>query len=70
MKVDFRLVILLLLAVAFLFSSMRQHDVQTMVVPVVIEGDFIDFDYEEIFNLPAEGACLEESSLPSRSQVL
>jgi hypothetical protein len=67
-RVDFRLVILLVIAVLFMMSTILRHD-QEQIVPVVIEGDFIDFDYRQVFNLPSE-ACLEESSLPSRLPVL
>ncbi len=70
-QVDYRLVILLLLAIAFWFSAMQMRvGVVSAPEPIVIEDNFIDFDYEQVFNLPAEEGCLEESSLPSRSPVL
>ncbi len=51
-----------------MMSTIQRHE-EVKIVPVVIEGDFIDFDYRQVFNLPVE-SCSEESSLPSRLPVL
>ncbi len=68
-RVDFRLVLLLVIAVAFLHSSLQLHKQQEY--PVIIEGNFVNFDYEEIFNVSViPESCPEESSLPSPLQAL
>ncbi len=69
-RVDFRLVLLLIIAVIFLYSAVQKNAVTTNSV-YSIEGDFIEFNTAEVFDLPViESDCLEESSPLSRSQVL
>jgi hypothetical protein len=67
--VDFRLVLLLIIAVIFLYSAAQKSSAKIS-HEASIEGDFIDFDYAKVFNLPSGEFCLEESSLPYRSQAL
>ena len=68
-RIDFRLVILLLIAVLFMFSSLQRHE-QSDISPVSIDGDIIHFDYENVFNmtntinLPDEEDCLPGPSAP------
>ncbi len=68
-RVDFRLVLLLIIAVIFLCSAVQKSAIP--IEPAVVEESFIQFDTSEIFDLPViESDCLEESSLPSRLPVL
>ena len=66
------LVILLLLACAFTFVAIWQNiKQQAEQVPIIPNNDYIEFNYQTVFNVPAfnpgEGSCLPESSLRSRS---
>jgi len=50
-KVDFRLVLLLFLAILFTFSSFQLLE-QKSAVRTQISQDFIDFDYVKVFGIP------------------
>jgi hypothetical protein len=59
MKADWRLIVLLALAIVFTASAIQPQPRQ----PVYIEGNFIDFDTAEVFDMPIlEEDCLEEPS--------
>ena len=67
MKADWRLIILLALAIVFMVSAMQQPASQE----VSIEGDFIEFNTAEVFDLPIiEEECLEPVSPLSRLPAL
>lgn len=60
MKADWRLVILLVLAVVFMVSAIPQTPTQ----PLYIEDNFIAFDTAKVFDLPVlEDECFEPSPL-------
>jgi hypothetical protein len=60
MKADFRLIILLVLAVVFMGSAVQQPSPQ----PLYIEDNFIEFNTAEVFDLPVlEQECFEPSPL-------
>jgi hypothetical protein len=59
MNADWRLIILLVLAVAFMVSAIPHSS-----PPVYIEDNFVAFDAAEVFGLPvSEYECLEPSPL-------
>ena len=58
MKPDWRLIILLVLAIVFASSAMQPQPSQ----PVCIEGNFIAFDTGKVFNISTfEDDCQEPS---------
>ncbi len=60
MKADWRLVILLALAVIFMVGAIPHSSPQ----PLYIEDNFIAFDTAEVFDLPVlEDECVEPSPL-------
>ena len=65
-RVDFRLVLLLFIAAAFLQSSLQLAHAPAKVIQ--IQQDTLDFNYNEIFDVPEvrifEEYCSEESSPP------
>ena len=68
------LVILLLLACAFAYSAMQLDVKQAEQVPIISNADYVEFDYQTVFNVPDfnpldEGDCLGGSSLRSRSPI-
>jgi len=70
-NVDWKLVLLLVLAFAFLHSSMNKETAANIENPVVIEGDFVDFDYGKVFKVPViPAACVEGPSSLDRSPIL
>ncbi len=62
MKADWRLIMLLALAIVFAASAMQPQPRQ----PVYIEGNFIAFDTAEVFGMPVlEDECFEPSPVGS-----
>jgi hypothetical protein len=60
MKADWRLIVLLALAVAFMVSAIPHSSPP----PVYIEGNFIAFDTSEVFGTPVlEDECFEPSPI-------
>ena len=60
------LVILLLLACAFAYSAVQLNVQQVEQVPIIPNSDYIEFNYETVFNVPDfnlvnEGDCLGTS---------
>lgn len=68
-RFDYRIVILLLLAIAFWFSAM-QNKLHFPPEKIVIREDFIDFDYDNVFNVTSEEGCLVEPSALGPSPAL
>ncbi len=70
MNETFGLVVLLLLACAFAFSTYQLSIIEPEVSEIKLNVEMIDFDYESVFNVNVVESCSGGSSLPYRSRAL